>query len=159
MDVRIHHEVPSNQTPTLLTVHVLVITESSPIFTTVISQSLPSFTPPPQQSTPTPPSTIEATNPLSTLLNFASVFQLNNRVTTLEKDVAELKKNDPLNTQVTALVDEHCNTPKIGRSGNDVPGALLHNTIAQDIREQPLNESFENDTLDLINVVTKAQLA
>ncbi|GKC97296.1 hypothetical protein Tco_1167571 [Tanacetum coccineum] len=45
----------------------------------------------------------------------------------------------------------------MGRSGNDVPGALLHNTIAQDMREQPLNESFENDTLDLINVVTKAQ--
>ncbi|GJR47509.1 hypothetical protein Tco_1315612 [Tanacetum coccineum] len=50
-----------------------------------------------------------------------------------------------------------CNTPKMGRSGNDVPGALLHNTIAQDMRERPLNESFENDTLDLINVVTKAQ--
>nr|GEY36117.1 hypothetical protein [Tanacetum cinerariifolium] len=29
------------------------------------------------------------------------------RVTSLEKEVTELKKNDPLNTQVTALVDEH----------------------------------------------------
>ncbi|GJV25041.1 hypothetical protein Tco_1377736 [Tanacetum coccineum] len=28
-----------------------------------------------------------------------------------------------------------CNTPKMGRSGNDVPGALLHNTIAQVMRE------------------------
>ncbi|GKA11295.1 hypothetical protein Tco_0690728 [Tanacetum coccineum] len=37
----------------------------------------------------------------------ASVFQFDNRVTTLEKEVAELKRNDPLNTQVTALVDEH----------------------------------------------------
>ncbi|GJY18082.1 hypothetical protein Tco_0389573 [Tanacetum coccineum] len=46
MDVHVHHEVPSNQTPTLLTVPVLVITESSPIYTTVIPQSLPSFTPP-----------------------------------------------------------------------------------------------------------------
>ncbi|GJU80373.1 hypothetical protein Tco_1282738 [Tanacetum coccineum] len=36
-DVPVHHEVPSNQTPTLLTVPVLVITESSPIYTTVIS--------------------------------------------------------------------------------------------------------------------------
>nr|GEU33815.1 hypothetical protein [Tanacetum cinerariifolium] len=57
IDVHVYHEVPSSQTPTLLTVHVLVITESSPIFTTVISQSLPSFTHPPQQSTPTPPPT------------------------------------------------------------------------------------------------------
>ncbi|GKA18954.1 hypothetical protein Tco_0698869 [Tanacetum coccineum] len=85
----------------------MVITESSPIFTTVIPQSLPSFTPPPQQSTPTLPPTIEATNPSSILLNFASGFQFDNRVTTLEKEVDELKRNDPLNTQVTALVDEH----------------------------------------------------
>ncbi|GJW64276.1 hypothetical protein Tco_0116160 [Tanacetum coccineum] len=72
-----------------------------------IPQSLPSFTPPPQQSTLTPPPTTEATNPLSTLPNFAFVFQFNNRVTALEKEVVELKKGDPLNTQVTALVDEH----------------------------------------------------
>ncbi|GJV99727.1 hypothetical protein Tco_1554979 [Tanacetum coccineum] len=97
MDVHVHHKVPSDQTPTLLTVPVSVITESSPIFTTVIVQSLPSFTPPPQQSTPTPPPTTEATNPLSTLPNFASVFQFNIRVTTLEKEVVKFKKNDPLN--------------------------------------------------------------
>ncbi|GJR91275.1 hypothetical protein Tco_0215286 [Tanacetum coccineum] len=107
MDVHVHHEVPSNQTPTLLTVPVSVITESSPVYTTVIPQSLPSFTPPPPQSTPTPPPTTEATNPISALPNFASVFQFNNRVSALEKDVAELKKDDLLNTQVTALVDEH----------------------------------------------------
>ncbi|GJV20078.1 hypothetical protein Tco_1369098 [Tanacetum coccineum] len=107
MDVPVHHEVPSNQTPTLLTVPVSVITESSPIYTTVIPQSLPSFAPPPPQSTPTPPPTTKATNPPFELLNFASVFQFSNRVTALEKEVVELKKNDPLNTQVTALVDEH----------------------------------------------------
>ncbi|GJQ90611.1 hypothetical protein Tco_1237982 [Tanacetum coccineum] len=49
---------------------------------------------------------MKATNPLSTLLNFASVFQFNNGVSTLEKDVAELKKDDLLNTQVTALDQE-----------------------------------------------------
>ncbi|GJR17103.1 hypothetical protein Tco_0965630 [Tanacetum coccineum] len=107
MDVHVHHEILSNQTPTHLTVLVSVITESSPIYTIVIPQSLPSFTPPPPQSTPTPPPTTEATNPLSTLLNFTSVFQFNNGVSTLEKEVAELKKDDLLNTQVTALVDEH----------------------------------------------------
>ncbi|GKF00340.1 hypothetical protein Tco_0023690 [Tanacetum coccineum] len=32
-----------------------------------------------------------------------------------------------------------CNTPKMGRSGNDVPGALLHNTIAPVMRERPLS--------------------
>ncbi|GKB87360.1 hypothetical protein Tco_0959632 [Tanacetum coccineum] len=47
MDVHVHHEVPSKQTPTLLTVPISVITESSPIYSTVIPQSIPSFTLPP----------------------------------------------------------------------------------------------------------------
>nr|GEV17200.1 hypothetical protein [Tanacetum cinerariifolium] len=71
------------------------------------AHSIPSFTPPPTQSTPTAPPTTKATNPPSTLLDFASVFQFNNKVTTLEKKVAELKKDNPLKTQVAALVDEH----------------------------------------------------
>ncbi|GJR23392.1 hypothetical protein Tco_0971919 [Tanacetum coccineum] len=66
-----------------------------------------SFTPPPLLSPPTLPPTIKATNPQSALPDFASVFQFNNRVTTLEKDVSELKKDDPLKTQVTVLVDKH----------------------------------------------------
>ncbi|GJR92063.1 hypothetical protein Tco_0216074 [Tanacetum coccineum] len=49
MNVHVHHEIPSNQTPTLLIVPVSVITDSSPIYPTVIPQSLPSFTPPPPQ--------------------------------------------------------------------------------------------------------------
>ncbi|GKA64167.1 hypothetical protein Tco_0763773 [Tanacetum coccineum] len=39
--------------------------------------------------------------------DFASVFQFDNRVTVLEKEVVELKKDDPLKPQVTSLVDEH----------------------------------------------------
>nr|GEX24386.1 hypothetical protein [Tanacetum cinerariifolium] len=47
LDVHIHHELPNQQTPTLLTVPVSVITDSSPVFSTIIPQSLPSFTPSP----------------------------------------------------------------------------------------------------------------
>ncbi|GJW53605.1 hypothetical protein Tco_0097690 [Tanacetum coccineum] len=53
--------------------------------------------------------TIETTNPLSTLPDFASVFRFNDRITTLEKEVVKLKK-DPLHTQVTTLVNEHLDT-------------------------------------------------
>ncbi|GJV59463.1 hypothetical protein Tco_1465563 [Tanacetum coccineum] len=95
MDVHVHHEVPSQQTLTLLTVPILVITDSSPVYSTFIPQSLPSFTPPPQQSKSTPPLTTEATNPPSTIPYFAFFFQFNNRVSDLEKDVSELKKEDP----------------------------------------------------------------
>nr|GEU84694.1 hypothetical protein [Tanacetum cinerariifolium] len=71
MDVHVHHEVPSQQTPTLLIVHVLIIFDSSPPFSTIIPQSLPSFTPLPHQSTSTAPTTTKATNPPSTLPDFA----------------------------------------------------------------------------------------
>ncbi|GJU39403.1 hypothetical protein Tco_1192360 [Tanacetum coccineum] len=57
-------------------------------------------------ATPTPPPIIETTNPLSNLPDFASVFRFNDRITSLEKEVSELKK-DPLHTQVTSLVDSH----------------------------------------------------
>nr|GEV52784.1 Gag-Pol polyprotein [Tanacetum cinerariifolium] len=89
-------EVP--QTPTLLTVPISVIFDFSPVFSTISPQSLPSFTPSPQQSTSTPPPTTKAINLPSTLPNFASVFQFNNRVTALETKVFELKK-DPFHTQ------------------------------------------------------------
>ncbi|GJY67311.1 zf-CCHC domain-containing protein [Tanacetum coccineum] len=73
LDVHVHHEVPITQAPTLLTIPVLVIPESSPVFTN-IPQSSYTFTPTPIQATPTPPPTIETTNPLSNLPAFSSVF-------------------------------------------------------------------------------------
>ncbi|GJR47189.1 hypothetical protein Tco_1315292 [Tanacetum coccineum] len=73
LDVHVHHEVPRTHAPTLLTIPVFVITESSPVYTN-ITQSSQTFTPPPILMTPNPPPTIETTNPLSTLPDFASVF-------------------------------------------------------------------------------------
>ncbi|GJR88223.1 hypothetical protein Tco_0212234 [Tanacetum coccineum] len=108
LDVHVHHEFPRTQAPTLLTISVSVITESSPIYTNIPQSSL-TFTPSPILTTPNPPPIIATTNPLSTLPDFASVFQFNDRITALEKKVAELKK-DPLHTQVTTLVDEHLDT-------------------------------------------------
>ncbi|GKD14971.1 hypothetical protein Tco_1199378 [Tanacetum coccineum] len=100
------------------------------IYSTVIPQSLPSFTPPPQQSTSTPPPTTKVTNPQSALPNFASVFQFNNRVTALEKDVSELKKDDPLKTQVTALVDEHLDA-RLGATRDEFMNYLLASITAR----------------------------
>ncbi|GJY56167.1 hypothetical protein Tco_0455282 [Tanacetum coccineum] len=138
LDVPVHHEVPRKKTPTLFIVPVSVITDSSPAYSTVIPQSLQSFTPPPLLSTPTPPPTTEAINPPSTLLDFASVFQFNNRVTTLEQEVAELKK-DPLHTQVTVLVDEHLDG-KLGAIRDEFMNFLLKSLIAritEQVKDQP----------------------
>ncbi|GKD09795.1 hypothetical protein Tco_1189480 [Tanacetum coccineum] len=134
MDVHVHHEVTSNQTPILLTVPITVITESSHVYTIAIPESLPSFTPPPPLSTPTPPPTTKATNPLSILPDFASVFQFNNRVSALEKEVSELRKDDLLNTQVTALVDEHLDS-RLGATRDEFMSYLSASITAR-ITEQ-----------------------
>ncbi|GJZ11288.1 hypothetical protein Tco_0546047 [Tanacetum coccineum] len=138
MDVHVYHEVPSGQTPTLLTIPVSVVTESSPVYTTNIPQSLQSFTPLPLLSTPTPPLITEATNPQSTLPDFAYVFQFNNRVTTLEKDVSELKKDEPLKTQVTTLVDEHLDA-RLGDTRDEFMSYLLASITAR-ITKQVKNQ-------------------
>ncbi|GJX55790.1 hypothetical protein Tco_0285687 [Tanacetum coccineum] len=114
-----------------------VIYETSPTYSIIIPQSIPSFTPPPPQSTPNPRPTTEATNPPSTLLNFASVFQFDNRATTLEKKDVELKK-DPLHTQVTALVDEHLDT-KLGATRDEFMNFLsksLTTRITKQVKDQ-----------------------
>ncbi|GJT74879.1 retrovirus-related pol polyprotein from transposon TNT 1-94 [Tanacetum coccineum] len=86
LDVHVHHEVPRTQAPTLLTIPVSVIPESSPVFTN-ITQSSYTFTPTPIQATPTLSPTIETTNPLSNLPDFSSVFRFNDKITALEKEV------------------------------------------------------------------------
>ncbi|GJU76483.1 hypothetical protein Tco_1273553 [Tanacetum coccineum] len=132
LDVHVHHEVPRTQAPTLLTIPVSVITKSSPVYTN-IPQSSQTFTPPPILTTPNPSPTIETTNPLSTLPDFASVFRFNDRITTLEKEVAKLKK-DPLHTQVTTLVDEHLDT-RLGETREEFMNFLSESLTAR-IKEQ-----------------------
>ncbi|GJW43421.1 hypothetical protein Tco_0072220 [Tanacetum coccineum] len=72
----------------------------------------------------------------STLPDFASVFQFNNRVLALEKDVSELKKDDPLKTQVIALVNEHLDAI-LGATGDE--NYLLASITAR-ITEQIKNQ-------------------
>ncbi|GJR20354.1 hypothetical protein Tco_0968881 [Tanacetum coccineum] len=92
----------------------------------------------PIKTTPTPPSTIETTNPLSNLLDFSSVFRLNDRITALEKEVADLKK-DPLHTQVTSLVDSHLDI-RLGETKKEFMNFLsesLMTRIKEQVKDQP----------------------
>ncbi|GJT09256.1 hypothetical protein Tco_0856298 [Tanacetum coccineum] len=132
LDVHVHHEVPRTQAPTLLTVPVLVIPESSPVYTN-IPQSSQTFTPTPPLAIPTLPPTVETTNPLSTFPDFASVFRFNDRIAALEKEVAKLTK-DPLHTQVTTLVDEHLDT-RLGETREEFINFFSESLTAR-IKEQ-----------------------
>ncbi|GJU37132.1 hypothetical protein Tco_1185486 [Tanacetum coccineum] len=116
LDVHVHHKVLRTQAPTLFTI----------------------------PATPTPPPTIETTNPLSNLPDFSSVFRFNDRITTLEKEVADLKK-DPLHTQVTYLVYNHLDT-RLGETRQEFMN-FLPESLAARIKEQLIKESRDEVTL------------
>nr|GEU38180.1 hypothetical protein [Tanacetum cinerariifolium] len=106
---------------------------------TNIPQSSQTFTSPSLQSTPSPLPTTETTNIPPSILDFASVFRFNDRVIVLEKDVVELK-NDPLQTQVTTLVDDHLDT-RMGATReefmNFLSASLIDRITKQDKDEGP----------------------
>nr|GEY50281.1 hypothetical protein [Tanacetum cinerariifolium] len=59
-------------------------------------------------------------------------------ITTLEKEVAELKKDDPLKTQVTALVDEHLDA-RLGATSDEFMN-FLSTSVTTRITEQVKNQ-------------------
>nr|GEU57548.1 hypothetical protein [Tanacetum cinerariifolium] len=138
LDVHVHHELPRTQAPTLLKILVSVITKPSPVYTN-IPQSSQTFTSLILQTTPTPLPTIATTNPLSKLLDFVSALQFNNRITALEKEVAETKK-DPLHTQVTTLIDEHLDT-RLGETREEFTKFLSESLTAR-IKEQTIQSEI-----------------
>ncbi|GJV04441.1 hypothetical protein Tco_1338010 [Tanacetum coccineum] len=80
----------------------------------------------------------------SCLLDNEILFQFNNRVTTLEKEVVELKK-DPIHTQVIALVDDHLDA-RLGATRDEFMNFLLASLTAR-ITEQMVKESLEEAVL------------
>nr|GEU46800.1 ribonuclease H-like domain-containing protein [Tanacetum cinerariifolium] len=130
--VHVHHEVPRIHTSTLLAVPVFVIPEASLVYTN-IPQSSQTFTSLTLQSTPSPLPTTKTTNIPPSILDFTSVFRFNDRVIALEKDVAGLK-NDPLQTQVTALVDGHLDT-RMGSTREEFMNFLSASLIDRIIKQ------------------------
>ncbi|GKC77009.1 hypothetical protein Tco_1127783 [Tanacetum coccineum] len=95
MNVYVCHKELSNQTPSLLTIHVTVILKTLTTAATTILPPIPPFIPPPHQSTPTPTLTpIPTTTTIPVLLDFSSLFEFNQRVSNLEKGLSELKQKE-----------------------------------------------------------------
>ncbi|GJW33510.1 hypothetical protein Tco_0053542 [Tanacetum coccineum] len=61
-------------------------------------------------------------------------FQFNYSVTALEKEVAKLKRNDPLNTQVTALVYENLDS-RLGATRDELMSNLSASITARIIEQ------------------------
>ncbi|GKB46104.1 hypothetical protein Tco_0896857, partial [Tanacetum coccineum] len=95
MNIDVRHEEPSTQTPPLLTIPVMMILETSSAAASTIPPLIPPFTPNPQTSTPTPaPTTKLTTTSIPALPDFSSLFEFDQRVSVLEKELSQLKQVD-----------------------------------------------------------------
>ncbi|GKB00542.1 hypothetical protein Tco_0828535, partial [Tanacetum coccineum] len=117
--------------------HATTILEITSSFTTTIPPPPPFFNPLLQHATPTlTPTTSEATTSFTSLLSFTSVFNFNERVTNLEKDLLEIKQVDHED-----IIKEEVNAqlPQI------LPQAI--SDVATPVIEKNVTESLEADVL------------
>ncbi|GKD15196.1 hypothetical protein Tco_1199603 [Tanacetum coccineum] len=154
INVKVCHEEPSNQTPSLLTIHVTVIPETSTAAATTIPPPIP----------PTPIA-IPTKTSIPVLSDFSSVFQFNQRVSNLEKELSELKQADQsaqllatIKSQIPTMVDPHLGT----RLGDSIQKGLRSNTTEFKKEAQAENERYidliEKSVKDIINDEVKTQL-
>nr|GEV29726.1 reverse transcriptase domain-containing protein [Tanacetum cinerariifolium] len=157
-------------TPSLLTIPVTVIPETSTTATTTVPPSIPLITHLLQLSTPTPTPTLtpttEATKTsIPDLPDYSFVFQFNQRVSNLEKELSQLKQADQsaqlletIKSQIPAMVVAHLCT----RLEDSIQKAFQSYTKefkkkAQDERKK-YTDLIEKLMKDIINDEVKTQL-
>ncbi|GJW77837.1 hypothetical protein Tco_0139519 [Tanacetum coccineum] len=156
LDIKIQSEVPHIQSPSLLTIHVSVISEPSILTsipetasvapTTTLLPPLSVSTIPPvvlQTTTPipTPPITTDAPTITIVVPEFDALFAVQLRVVKLEKDVSELKKIDHsakdlanLKSQVQTAIKK-CIGSKIG-DDLQKSASKIHNIKREQAKKQ-----------------------
>ncbi|GKB42478.1 hypothetical protein Tco_0887420 [Tanacetum coccineum] len=155
MDTTIRHEKPSGQTSSLYTVPVIVIPKITSNFTKTIPPPPPSFNPLLQQATPTlTPTASEVTTLFLALLDFASVFRFNNRVTNLERDLSEMKQVDQY-AQAISLIPAIIDTYIDNKQREAIQQAIKSHTA--ECREEALVDRKEYiDLIDTLRNVTES---
>ncbi|GJQ96687.1 hypothetical protein Tco_0007826 [Tanacetum coccineum] len=95
MNVKIHQEESSTQEPSLFTVPKTAILETATAHTTTAPPTISMITPLPQLTTPSSaPTTVPSTTSIPVLPNFSSMFGFDQRVSTLETELSQLKQAD-----------------------------------------------------------------
>nr|GEX07878.1 hypothetical protein [Tanacetum cinerariifolium] len=93
MNKKISHEVPGTQIPSPLTELATVIPDSSTIASITVPPTISMISPLPQLTPPSPaPTTIPTTTSIPTLPDFSSLFGFDQRVSTLETELSQLKQ-------------------------------------------------------------------
>ncbi|GJT03358.1 hypothetical protein Tco_0824527, partial [Tanacetum coccineum] len=104
MNIKMSHEVPRTQIPFPLIEPATVIPNSCTIASTIVPPTISMISPLPQLTTPTPaPTTASTTTSIPALPDFSSLFGFDQRVSTLETELSQLKQAD-LCTQVLESV-------------------------------------------------------
>ncbi|GJX31012.1 hypothetical protein Tco_0240867 [Tanacetum coccineum] len=143
----------SSQTSSLYTIPVTAIPKIMSTGTTTTPLPPSFFIPSPQQAKPTPTPTTSTTS-FPKLRDFISVFKFNERVSSLEKDVSQLKQDDKsaqhleqIKSQILAIVDEHLST----RIGYAVQTAVQSYTVEFEKEAKAEQDRF----IDIINNLIK----
>ncbi|GKA29449.1 hypothetical protein Tco_0715694 [Tanacetum coccineum] len=120
MNFKVRHEEPSTQTQSFLTIHVTIILKTSTAAAPTIPLIISLIPPLPQQSTLTPthvPTTETTTTSILALPYFSSLFEFDQRVSVLEKELSQLKQVDysaqllkTIKSQIPAMVDDQLST-------------------------------------------------
>ncbi|GJY11986.1 hypothetical protein Tco_0381295 [Tanacetum coccineum] len=119
-DMNVHHEEPSTHTPPLLNIPVTVIPETLTATGSTIPPIILPITPLSQQSAPTPapaPTTTATITSIPALLDFSSLFEIDQRVSALEKELSQFKQAnysakllETMKSQILAIVDAQLST-------------------------------------------------
>ncbi|GKD31209.1 hypothetical protein Tco_1241987, partial [Tanacetum coccineum] len=142
MNIDVRHEEPSTQTPPLLTIPVTVILETSSAAAQPCPRRFSPLLPNPQTSTPTPaPTTKSTTTSIPALPDFSSLFEFDQRVSVLEKELSQLK-------QVDYSVEKRISEKRMKNSKTD------KNKLEWKIMEKITSISNQNSTVHSLLVGT-----
>ncbi|GKC72374.1 hypothetical protein Tco_1118257, partial [Tanacetum coccineum] len=109
-----HNEESSTQAPSVFTVSETAISKTSTAHATTIPPNISMITPLPQLTTPSPaPNNSSTTTSIPATSNFSSLFRLDQRVSTLETELSQLKQADhsaqlleSVKSQLPTIVDD-----------------------------------------------------
>ncbi|GJU42175.1 hypothetical protein Tco_1195132 [Tanacetum coccineum] len=165
MNVKVCQEESSTLAPPLLIVPVTAITETSTIAATPVPLITQPFSSILQMTTSTPvPTTEPTTSSIPALLDFASLFGFDQRVSALEREISQVKQVDhsaQIPAQIPAIVDEHLNKyidiieKSVKEIIKDEVKSQLPQILPKEISDfatlviqSTINESLENVILD-----------
>ncbi|GJY29569.1 hypothetical protein Tco_0405336 [Tanacetum coccineum] len=108
----------NNQAPSLFTVHGTSISETATAHAITVPPIISMITPLPHLTTPSPaPTTVPTTTLIPALLDFSSLFGFDQRVSTLEMELSQLKQADhsaqlleSVKSQLPTMVDDLLST-------------------------------------------------